>query len=448
MSKALLLGLVRSYWLIDEQFAIDNIDLLHSFINGKFDETKFASLKNDQPAVFAVEGGINAGSLVTRTRYSSFDNAQPGSIAIINISGPVLKADNCGDPGSMSYASFIMDAANHSKIKGSIIIMDTPGGQVEGTQTVADAVAYHATKKPIINFVQDGMMASAGYWMGAYASKIIASHNTCMIGSIGVMAKLPDSTAEAGKVHIIYADQSSEKNKSFQEAMGGKYEALRKEILNPLAENFIGSVKAAREGKINLSAGNPFKGKLYMATEALQIGLIDSIGTFQDCINAIEETSNSTTNSNLNMSTRKVSILAALFPALASFFGSKAEAGKEDIEIDFSIEKQKELNAKLETITALEAKASDFEKKLNDATTSLTAANLIVEKYKAAQKVLEPQAAEADLDKVDVAAEIAKLQTGAAKTNPKLDHKGADAKDEWADYSAEDKAFLTQKVEL
>jgi protease-4 len=446
MSKALLLGLVRSYWLIDEQFAIDNIDLLHSFINGKFDETKFASLKNDQPAVFAVEGGINAGSLVTRTRYSSFDNAQPDSIAIINISGPVLKADNCGDPGSMSYASFIMDAANHSKIKGSIIIMDTPGGQVEGTQTVADAVAYHATKKPIINFVQDGMMASAGYWMGAAASKIIASHNTCMVGSIGVMAKLPDSTAEAGKVHIIYADQSSEKNKSFQEAMGGKYEGLRKEILNPLAENFIGSVKAAREGKINLSAGDPFKGKLYMATEALQIGLIDSIGTFQDCINAIEETSNSTTNSNLNMTTRKVSILGTMFPKLLGFLNGKVEAGKEETEVDFSLEKQKEFEAKLESISALEAKVLDFENKLKTATESLTAANLIVTKYKAAQKALEPEAAEADLEKVDVSAEITKLQTGAAKTNPALGHKGADAKDEKTKYTAEENALLDEAV--
>ncbi len=446
MSRAIILGLMHSYWLIEEQYAINNIDIVHSLINGKFDEEKFLSSKNGQPPIYAIDGNINAGSLVTRTRYSSFDIAQPGSIAIINISGPVLKADNCGDPGSMSYASFIMDAANHPKIKGSILIMDTPGGQVEGTQTVADAVAFHATKKPIINFVQDGMMASAGYWMGAAASKIIASHNTCMIGSIGVMAKLPDAKAEETKVHIIYADQSSEKNKSFHEAMGGKYEALRKEILNPLAENFIGSVKAAREGKINLSAGDPFKGKLYMANEALQIGLIDSIGTFQDCIDAIEEKSKATTNSNLNMSTRKVSILAALFPALASFFGSKAEAGKEDIEIDFSIEKQKELNAKLETITALETKASDFENKFNTATASLTAANLIVEKYKAAQKALEPEAAEADLEKVDVAAEITKLQTGASRTNPKLGHKGADAKDEKAKYTAQENALLDEAV--
>jgi ClpP class serine protease len=446
MSKALLLGLVRSYWLIDEQFAIDNIDLLHSFINGKFDETKFAALKNNQPAIYAIEGGISAGSLVTRTRWNSFDNAQPGSIAIINISGPVLKADNCGDPGSMSYASFIMDAANHPKIKGSILIMDTPGGQVEGTQTVADAVGFHASKKPIITFTQDGMMASAGYWMGANSTKIIASHATCMFGSIGVMAKLPDSTTEAGKVHIIYADQSSEKNKSFQEAMGGKYEALRKEILNPLAENFIGSVKTAREGKINLSAGDPFKGKLYMANEALQIGLIDSIGTFQDCIDAIEETSKSQTNSNLNMTTRKVSILGSMFPFLANFFSAKVEAGKEETEIDFSLEKQKELNAKLETISVLETKASDFETKLNDATTKLTAANLIVDKYKAAQKALEPEAAEAELDKVDVTAEIAKLQSGASRKNPTLDHKGADANDEKAKYSAEENALLDQPV--
>lgn len=448
MSKALLLGLVRSIWLIDEQFALDNVDLVQSFINGNFDETKFNALKNGQPAIYAIAGNLDAGSLVTRQRYASFNNAQPGSIAIINISGPVLKADNCGDPGSMTYASHINDAATHANIKGTILLMDTPGGQVEGTQSVADAVKNHAAQKPIITFVQDGMMASAGYWMGSGATKIIASHQTCMIGSIGVMAKLPDSKAEGEKVHIIYADQSSEKNKSFQEAMGGKYDSLRKEILNPLAENFIGSVKAAREGKINLSAGDPFKGKLYMANEALNIGLIDAIGTLQDCINEIDQSAKTSqsNNSNINMTTRKVSILGSMFPFLASFFNANLEAGKEETEIDFSLEKQKDLNAKLETISKLESQVKDFETKLNDATTKLTAATLLADKYKASQKLLEPEASEEDLAKVDVAAEITKLQSGRAKPKPGLEHQGADANDEDSKYTAEELDILNAKV--
>lgn len=453
MSKQLLLSLKRSFWLIDEQFVNDNIDLVQSFLNGNFDPTIFSALKENN-SFYAIDGAINAGSLVTRTRYSSFDNALPGSIAVIKVQGPILKSDNCGDPGSMTQSQFIIDAANHSKIKGTILILDTPGGQVEGTQTAADAVAYHASKKPIISFVQDGMMASAGYWLGAAATKIIASHNTCMIGSIGVMAKLADSATQP-KAHIIYADQSSEKNKDFQDAMGGKYDALRQNILNPLAENFIGAIQAARSSKINLKAGDPYKGKLYMAYEALNIGLIDSIGTLEDCIAAIDENISErgtdpnyhSTNNNLNITMKKVSILS-IFSSLWGSLGGKLEVGKEEVEIEMTIQKQQELNAKLETISALEAKASDFESKLNTANTALTAANLITAKYTDAQKAIlaKEDATAEEISAVDVLASITTLKGKAAVEQPNLHHKGADATDEYAGYTAEEKALLTSKV--
>jgi hypothetical protein len=87
-----------------------------------------------------------------------------------------------------------------------------------------------------------------------------------------------------------------------------------------------------------------------------------------------------------------------------------------------------------------------FRKKFNEASAGLTAANLIVDKYKAAQKALEPEATDADLDKVDVVGGITKLQSGAATANPKLNHKGADANDEKAKYSAEENALLDEAV--
>ena len=83
--------------------------------------------------------------------------------------------------------------------------------------------------------------------------------------------------------------ESTEKNGPFIEAMEKDNDKLMEQELSFIAQEFISTVKTNRAGKINLSAGDPFKGKLFYAQEAIEVGLIDKIGSFEVAVQTARE---------------------------------------------------------------------------------------------------------------------------------------------------------------
>ncbi len=82
-------------------------------------------------------------------------------------------------------------AASNPNIAAIVLQIDSPGGEVSGTQQLADVIK--SVQKPVVAFV-DGMMASAALWIGSAADEIIASTPQDIIGSIGTMMSFGDMT--------------------------------------------------------------------------------------------------------------------------------------------------------------------------------------------------------------------------------------------------------------
>ena len=307
MSFKTVSALLRGAWLIDRGFANAHLPLIGQLIKGDFEGFEYKSEKSS--AVYAVN------TFKANRTWSDFNDASEGSVAVIPVTGPILKHNNCGDPGSMTRARQIIEADNHHNIDAILLDIDSPGGMVDGTQTFADAIIN--ANKPIIAFINDGMAASAAYWLAAVCDEVYVSRNTDMVGSIGVYLTLADFTKyyeEAGiKIHEIYAPESTEKNLDYKQAFEENYKAIEKQ-LSFLAQTFISAVKSGRGDKINLSKGDPFKGKMYFAEEAIAIGLIDGIKSFDEVLERSSEISKkqSNSNSNNNSTTMKKKTYAAV----------------------------------------------------------------------------------------------------------------------------------------
>lgn len=210
-----------------------------------------------------------------------------GSSVIVCVHGPITKADQyCGPVGSASIASFVEEIGSMPNISTIILDIDSPGGQVDGTQTLANAVKN--SPKRTVAYINDGMACSAAYWIASAADEIYVSQKTDVVGSIGVYVTLADFKAyyeKLGlKIHEIYSNRSTEKNKDYLDALAGEYGPIKAD-LDFIADEFIAAVKANRPG-INLSAGDPFKGATYYADQAIEIGLIDGYASFDTIINS------------------------------------------------------------------------------------------------------------------------------------------------------------------
>ncbi|WP_250632077.1 S49 family peptidase [Rhodoflexus caldus] len=232
---------------------------------------------------------VRLGAHLAKVRAKSFYQCE--STAIISIKDVISYEDDwCGKPGSQTMCGYIAEAVEDASVETILLLLDTPGGMVKGTQTLAEAVAEARKTKPVKALVT-GMAASAGYFIASAASEIMVAEPSSQLGSIGVMVTLADYTkmqAENGiKVHRIYAEQSPDKGKSYEDALKGRYKALQEETLNPMAQNFIDFVRRMRP-QVSEEA---LTGRLFVANAAMQMGLADGYATLDSILKSTNKSS-------------------------------------------------------------------------------------------------------------------------------------------------------------
>jgi len=281
------LAIYNKPWLIEPNAAVQLLDL---WMSGKEDW----SVKSESIPKFLTRSKVAIGSGYNLSDPKSFEGAET---VIIPISGPLMKNDYCGDLGTASYKALVQLAASTPSVQTIIFDIDSPGGTVDGTKALADAIK--SCGKKTIAFV-NGMMCSAAYWIGSSCDEIYASSTTDIIGSIGTMCALVDSTAALEKkgyvIREYYATESKDKNKVFSEAEKGNGKALISEILDPMNNEFMGAVKKNRGKKIETEE-NVLTGKTYMAEQAKEVGLIDGIKSFEQTLDyAFSKQTNTSSN--------------------------------------------------------------------------------------------------------------------------------------------------------
>jgi signal peptide peptidase SppA len=187
---------------------------------------------------------------------------------------------DCGPMGMQTLSDIVRSMDKNPNIHAIILRIDSPGGTVAGTQELGDAVA--GTSKPVIAITED-LMASAAYWVGSKAKELYASKELDEIGSIGVMTSFADAQPYyermGVKFHTILADQSKDKNKMFADIQKGDYDQYKKEVLNPLADQFI---KVVKESRPNVKE-DQLTGKVFFARDVVG-SLIDGIKSFDQVV--------------------------------------------------------------------------------------------------------------------------------------------------------------------
>ena len=206
----------------------------------------------------------------------SQENDQP-HYNIVSVRGALLKNDSySGRIGMRSMGKKIKQADSQSDILGHILIIDSPGGTVDGTRDLVHII--QKTQKPIVALI-DGQADSAAYWIASATDKIIAMDDFAEVGSIGVMLSFMDVQPyyekQGVKFHRIYSNYSSEKNKNFEEILKGNYKKYIEENLDPLAIEFRTSVQTNRQLLETQLTGKTFFAKDVLGTMVDQIGSID-----------------------------------------------------------------------------------------------------------------------------------------------------------------------------
>ncbi len=282
----LAFAIARSKWAIRIEDGLALFPRVQAFLGGDNAAFEFVS-DNQTPRINAAV--VTADWTRALEEFINGDaEIEPGSVGVLNVHDVIMRDDFCGDAGSITKSNQLKWMDANPNIKGIILDINSPGGQVDGTATLADAIKNATT--PITAIVNDGMACSAGYWIASAADEIYVTHEHSEVGSIGVYATLRDYTEyfkELGiRIEDVYAEQSTEKNKGYKDWKAGDPKAFIAR-LSSVADTFINVVKENRKGKLNLTAGDPFKGAVYGAAKATEIGLIDGIKSYDEVLNSL-----------------------------------------------------------------------------------------------------------------------------------------------------------------
>ena len=173
-------------------------------------------------------------------------------------------------------------AAKDDSVKGMILAIDSPGGSVSGGESLHDAIARFAARKPVV-VTMGGVAASAGYMIAVPAARIFAS-NATLTGSIGVILQSPDLSGLLGKLGVGVDELVSGPLKgqpSVVKPLSPEGREMLQGVVSDLYGQFVDIVATGRHmdpARVRaLADGRPYTGH-----QAVGLGLIDQIGTERD----------------------------------------------------------------------------------------------------------------------------------------------------------------------
>lgn len=205
---------------------------------------------------------------------SSSGNSSLANVARIDLKGMIIQSD--------SFLEELSKLENNPNIKGVLLVIDSPGGTIPPSVEISEAVKRIRSKKPIVVYAQ-GSMASGSYLAGVWADRIIANKGA-LVGSIGVILNGVDVSELAEKLGIktqilkagIYKEAGT-----FMRPWNKQEEEMLKGLIKEQYEMFVSEVVAARNLEI-AKEGDFAQGRVFSASNALKLGLVDSIGSIYE----------------------------------------------------------------------------------------------------------------------------------------------------------------------
>jgi ClpP class serine protease len=176
-----------------------------------------------------------------------------------------------------SLLSAIQAVSENSGIKKVELGVDSPGGEVNGTDDVYQAVSALAKDREVVA-INEGTMASAAYYISSAADRIVSTSPMNQSGSIGVVTEAIDNTKaleKAGRDRIILVNRESLKKAPDLQTEEGKDVVLK--VLGDMYGVFRDRVVQGRGDRFPAKAIDKTEGQIFLAQEAIEIGLIDAI---------------------------------------------------------------------------------------------------------------------------------------------------------------------------
>lgn len=183
------------------------------------------------------------------------------------------------------------DLMNDDDVKAVVVRINSGGGDAYASEQMWHQMSELRKKKPVVVSMGD-YAASGAYYMSAPASWIVAQPNT-LTGSIGIFAVIPDlSGLVTTKLGVRFDEVKTNRNSTFGNLMARPFNAEEKAMLQASVNRgyslFRQRVADGRRLPVE-SVEKIAQGRVWIATDALNIKLVDQLGGIDDAVKKAAE---------------------------------------------------------------------------------------------------------------------------------------------------------------
>lgn len=228
---------------------------------------------------------------ITLSKYNALADIDVSTskdkIAVVYAEGEILYgSDDAGAVTDKKYIKMLSKIRQDKNIKAVVLRVNSPGGSAFTSDVIWHEIErIKAAGKPVIASFGD-YVASGGYYIAAGADKIIAQPNT-LTGSIGAFMMFPNATKLLNDKLGVRLDtvKTDEFAAGFSPMLNlsEKEKALLQETTLEIYDLFIDRVSKGRKLSVD-STKIIAQGRIWSGRNALNIGLVDQLGSLDDAI--------------------------------------------------------------------------------------------------------------------------------------------------------------------
>lgn len=215
-----------------------------------------------------------------------------GGVAVLSLSGVMAPKSNLfssisGGISTQRATVQLESAAVDPRVRGTILHLDTPGGNVLGVPEFGEAIYQLSQQKPIIAFT-DGQMCSGGYWAGAAACAVYISGPVVQVGSIGVVSNrtynptspVVEENITAGKYKRLV---------TAREPYSPEARAVVQADVDYVYSLFVDAMSRYRGTTVEQVLEHMADGRVFRGQQAIDAGLVDGVSTLDDLIDKLAD---------------------------------------------------------------------------------------------------------------------------------------------------------------
>lgn len=224
------------------------------------------------------------------SRSISSYNTNKQHIAVLYAIGEISDSGTEGIVGS-TMVNEITKLADDDDVAGMVFRVNSPGGSAFASEQIWEALEYFKSKNKPLYVSMGDYAASGGYYISCGADRIFADRAT-LTGSIGVFGMIPDfSGLVTDKLGVNFSSVESNPNaiglSTVQPMSPEQHQAMQKSVEN-IYDLFTKRVATGRnidQDYVKTIA----EGRVWIAGDAIKLGLVDTLGSLDDAINAMAE---------------------------------------------------------------------------------------------------------------------------------------------------------------